>query len=649
MYIVDELGKLLEEYRLYIGMASKGIPEIDLSLLDNHREEVIADLRYALLNHGFFYLKNYDNLLDQNIIDLALDQASRAFRLSQKSKDSITITKSKHFLGYKQEISSNGLKFKETFNFCSCNVSSPKVKGQIYHNIIGQNQYPSEFQNLEKAIDQFFSSLNKLGLTIIRLIFESLSIDQRFASSYIDLGTENQIQQSELQLNHFTGAKPSSRDLTYIAHDNADFLKFLIQPSALHVQDIYGNWIEIPPKPNSIILGVGQLLDCLSSGVCISRNYKATFEPGVTGLSYSPILNLDAKLKPFKLTEELQFEKDQRDELAMKEALNKSSLKEGDIVGEKIFETKIRHNRIVAEIWYPEVLEKLDQQNSSKLDPEKQHHDLVGKIKRLIKIFFALDKAVPLVIKNRTSNAKVLEIIPQVKSFTGFNIGETELLQVAFIWPEAIPLLLNEYNEVLINTDEAKDSFNFKNLSKRASTFEAKAQEWLHKNRDRDDIPALPRSEIRAPLDGPVTKRVKRSILQNSKEKFIPKAVSVETETAKTGMSMLERIRLKERQKLETQKTPEEKYEHFLDGKSKAVLEILISVRPDTPYPLDKLGDLIKNSLTKNPVSEKEAIDVALHLTNKFPEYFTLVKTKDSQILKWKELDREELLSRLKK
>lgn len=627
-------------------MASKAIPVIDLSLLNSQKEELIADLKHALLNHGVLHISNYDDLLDQNVIDLALEQSARGFKVSQQAKDSIHITKSKHFLGYDSEINSKGHMVRETINFCSSG-SSPTSKDQIYYNIVGPNQYPDEASGLKKAIDQFCESLDKLSLIIIRLIFESLSIDQKFVSSYIDLNTKNEAVHSDVQISHYTGEK--SKDLTHIAHENVDFIKFLIQPSTLQVQDIYGNWIDVPPKPNSILLGVGQLLEYLTGGVCVSRNYRVTDKSDSTGLSYSPILNLDSKLTSFNLTEELQTEKDQRDSVAIKDALNKSSLKEGDIVGEKIFEIKIRHNRKVAEIWYPEILTKLDHhQNSSKLDHVKKQHNLESKLNRLVKIFFALDKTIPLVIKNRTSNAKLSETIPQVKSFTGFNIGETDLLQVAYIWPNAIPLLLNEYDEILINTDEAKDAFNFKNLLTRAGTFESKTQVWLRNNKDQYDVPVLPRSQIKAPLDGPTTKRVKKDIIQNSKEKFIPKTISVETKTAKTGMSMLERIRLKERQKLETQKTPEQKYEHFLDGKSKAVLEILISVRPETPYPLDKLGDLIKNSLTKNPVSEKEAIDVALHLTKKFPEYFTLVKTKDSEILKWKELDRQELLSRLK-
>lgn len=633
-------------------MASRAIPEIDLSHLSNYKPDVLAELKHALMNYGFFYLKNYDEMLDQNIIDLLFEQSEKLFKLPDDEKLKIHRNSSKNFLGYSAELNSFDVKIREEINFCSADHEL-NTSLSTYNNIVGPNQYPSqkEVPLLKNSVDQFFYSFNRFSYDIIDLIFQSLSITQDL-SDYIDL-QNRKTTLSETRIGHHIALDNKSKSPNQLieASKECQFLSFLFYKSTLQVQDIYGSWIEVPPKPNTLIVNSGYLLQFLTRNMCVSNNYKIiTSSMDFIGVSFSPFLKLESKLKPFEISEELLFERDQRDSIAKNnESSNSYDFKEGDVIGEKLFFKQIRKNRDIARVWYPEILNRLDQEeNSSKLKMKKQSSDIEQTIKRLNKIFIALNRSVPLLVRTRTSNAKLAEVIPKIQSFTGFTVTEKELLQISYLYLDAVPLLLNEYNELLIDTDKAKDAFNYKNLSERAEFFQASAFEWLQKNKSQDDVPILSRSDIEKPTAGPSRKRLKTEVLKNPKEKYTPKPKSEKEETKKTGMSLLERIRMKDREKMKNYETPEQKYVHFLDGKLKAVLEILLALRPDTPYPLEKLSELIKNSLTKSPISEEEAKDIAIHLTKRFPDQFTSVDLKDSQVLTWKELDREELLSRLK-
>lgn len=631
-------------------MASKTIPEVDLSLLITHKIEILKELKHALINYGFFYLKNYDDLLDQNIIELLFEQSAKVFQLPEEEKQKFSLDHSKHFVGYDTTSNEYDLEAAEEMSLCSTN-DILNTNSYTYNNVLGPNQYPSQSKVplFKRSTDQFFEAFSGFACIVTDLILQSLSIDNKEFSKYFDSSNKSSVH-SELKIRHQLPPKSKAKSSSQLieSHKEYEFLKFLFHQTPLQAQDLYDTWIDIPPKPNTIVVSSGQLLEFLTNGVCISNNFKVlSTSSESTIVSFSPFLNLDSKLKPLHISEDLLYERDRREKLHSNSNI-KSDLKDGDITGEKIFYSKIRNHRKAAQHWYPEILRKQDIQDQyAKLRLKKESTDLEKTVKRLNKIFYALDKSVPLVIRNRTSNANINEVYPKIKSFTGFSVTDDDLLKILYLYRDAVPLILNDYNELMIDTDKAKDAFNYKSLLKRAEAFSSLSSNWLQENKHQDDVPTLSRNDIEKPDEGPIRKRSKIEVLKNSKEKYVIKQKSENVETAKSGMSLLERIRMKEREKMENYKTPEEKYENFLDGKLKAALEILFTLRPDTSYTLEKLSELFQNSFTKSPVSEQEAKDIAVHLTQKFPDIFKSAETKDTTILKWNELDRGELLARL--
>ena len=76
------------------------LPVLDFSLTDDQADkpEFIGQLRHALLNVGFLYLKNHT--VPQHVMDDLVAYIPRFFDLPQETKDKIAVVNSPHFLGY---------------------------------------------------------------------------------------------------------------------------------------------------------------------------------------------------------------------------------------------------------------------------------------------------------------------------------------------------------------------------------------------------------------------------------------------------------------------------------------------------------------------------------------------------------------------
>jgi len=83
-------------------MAFQEIPILDLSLArdEESKPELLRQLRDALLNVGFLYIKNAG--IDQELYDCVCNEGIRFFDLPQEDKLKIEMKNANSFLGYSQ-------------------------------------------------------------------------------------------------------------------------------------------------------------------------------------------------------------------------------------------------------------------------------------------------------------------------------------------------------------------------------------------------------------------------------------------------------------------------------------------------------------------------------------------------------------------
>lgn len=96
------------------------VPILDYSLLSNEADRAIfiSQLRNALINVGFLYLKNHP--VPQDVVDRLISYIPRLFDLSQEAKDKIKMANSEHFLGYSRlgtELTKGQVDQREQFDF----------------------------------------------------------------------------------------------------------------------------------------------------------------------------------------------------------------------------------------------------------------------------------------------------------------------------------------------------------------------------------------------------------------------------------------------------------------------------------------------------------------------------------------------------
>ena len=90
-------------------MSFESIPVLDLSLADDPatKPELLEQLRDALLNVGFLYIKNTG--IEQEVFDRVSEECVRFFeQLPEEEKLRIEMKNQKSFLGYSR-VSSNGI------------------------------------------------------------------------------------------------------------------------------------------------------------------------------------------------------------------------------------------------------------------------------------------------------------------------------------------------------------------------------------------------------------------------------------------------------------------------------------------------------------------------------------------------------------
>lgn len=121
------------------------IPILDYSLVSSSqpgdREAFINQLRHALINVGFLYLKNHS--VPQSIVDRLIGSIPKLFDLPQEAKDKIRMENSQHFLGYSRlgtELTKGQVDQREQYDFGTTHKCRWQKGDPDYYRLWGECQ-----------------------------------------------------------------------------------------------------------------------------------------------------------------------------------------------------------------------------------------------------------------------------------------------------------------------------------------------------------------------------------------------------------------------------------------------------------------------------------------------------------------------------
>lgn len=277
--------------------------------------------------------------------------------------------------------------------------------------------------------------------------------------------------------------------------------------------------------------------------------------------------------------------------------------------------------------------------------------------------FRAIDNALNLYYANHTSDPSLEEILKSASGLLSKRVTLTSILVILGIYPGAYVL---KHNHKVIGTSEylillPNDLQLFNGMIvKRSNEFETRLLQWIQEYPEAD---ALPSASIVSLTSLTPSRRTSPSkitklstTLKNDSSKFKFKAKDeVQQQTLNNGLTLLERIRLKEKQKNEgPQDTKETKYTRYLDGKLGMVYDIMFQTYSQDnasakTYGLRKFSEIIRDSL-RYPMSIEEISDVVHRLETTLGQERIKILTRGGvTVIKINDLNRSKDLELIKK
>ncbi|KIK60337.1 hypothetical protein GYMLUDRAFT_43637 [Collybiopsis luxurians FD-317 M1] len=349
----------------------ESIPTLDYSLaLDKEtKPKFIAQLRDVMINVGFLYLENTP--VDKDIVsDLKL-QIPKLFALPQDLKDSLRMANSPHFLGYSRlgaELTKGAVDYREQFDFGTPCVSCFKPGDPDYWNIYGPSQYPSEDQlpGFKRLHETYLTQLHSLSSNFLQLVSEALGLpSDTLDRFYTSSGRMHLTKIVKYPVQQFSQQGVG-------AHYDGSMITFLLQASedhnGLQAQNLRGDWINVPPKPNTFVINFGRSLEFVTQGVVRATSHRVLAPPPEAKTPRYSVpffysgMDLEARVDGAALENLLPPEilklRDERGTLPTTESINYSEYA-SDVAGKVYLIGRAKSHPDVAERHYPDLFKEL--------------------------------------------------------------------------------------------------------------------------------------------------------------------------------------------------------------------------------------------------------------------------------------------------
>jgi isopenicillin N synthase-like dioxygenase len=347
----------------------QSIPTLDYSLTahPDTRAKFVAQLQDVIINVGFLYLENTP--VDKDLISNLKAQIPRLFALPQEEKDSIRMANSPHFLGYSRlgaELTKGTVDHREQFDFGTPCESRFKPGDPNYYNIYGPSQYPSEEQlpGFKNLMETYLTQLQALASDFLRLISEAVGLPPNTLDQFYL--TNNRMHLSKIVQ---YPVQPNSQQGVG-AHYDAAMVTFLLQASEEHrglqAQNLRGDWIDVPPKPNTFVINFGRSLEFVTQGVIRATSHRVLAPPldSKTPRYSLPFfysgMDLDVRVDEsvLNMPPEILKLRDERGVLPATESINYPEYAH-EVVGKVYLIGRSKSHPDVAERHYPDLFKQL--------------------------------------------------------------------------------------------------------------------------------------------------------------------------------------------------------------------------------------------------------------------------------------------------
>ncbi|MER9707494.1 isopenicillin N synthase family oxygenase [Mesorhizobium sp. M0204] len=275
------------------------IPLVDIGpLLDGTNKKAVAsEIRWALSNAGFMYVKNHG--IPQDLIDSVFHVSREFFYLPLSQKTLLHIKNSDlAFRGYTEPFGENTdpgktKDLKECFDF---GPERSVFEGPFF----GPNQWPSNWPEFRELTYGYHQRMVDLAKKLLQGIALSLDLSE----SYFENFMRNPISVQRL-LHYPPQSGHVSEDMIGIgAHTDYGNLTILAQDDVggLQVLNRDGDWVQGTPIHGTFIINIGDLIQRLTNDVYLANMHRVVNSSGRERYSVPFFIDpdFDAIIEPLK-------------------------------------------------------------------------------------------------------------------------------------------------------------------------------------------------------------------------------------------------------------------------------------------------------------------------------------------------------------
>ncbi|NSY40554.1 isopenicillin N synthase family oxygenase [Leisingera sp. ANG59] len=267
------------------------IPVIDISALNTGGSlfEVAKDIRWALINAGFFYVKNHG--VPEAVVNGAFDETRRFFDLPLQDKMDLHISKSGLALRGYIEIFGENTDPAKTKDLKECFDIGPECPvGE--DPFFGPNLWPAARPEFERAVYGYHQEMKGLAQRLMRAIAVSLELEADFFAPRMQNPItiqrllhyppqEGRIDESVMGI----GAHTDYGSLTILAQDDV---------GGLQVMNRDGQWVEGPPIAGTFVINIGDLIQRLTNDLYLANLHRVVNASGRERYSIPFFIDADA-------------------------------------------------------------------------------------------------------------------------------------------------------------------------------------------------------------------------------------------------------------------------------------------------------------------------------------------------------------------
>jgi len=266
------------------------VPVLDYNLISKDKPSFLRQLRHALIHVGFLYLQHPP--VTSSTLSALLDEIPKIFALPQAEKDAIVMRNNPHFLGYTsfgREFTKGKEDQREQFDFATPYECPWKPGHPDYRKLWGPAQWPPErlLPSFRHAVESYLAQVEALSFEFVGLIADALLLPPGALDPYFE---QKGKMQHRCKLVKYPPVPEDSSNQGVGPHFDAGFLTFLLQASnhrGLQVQNFAGEWIDVPPLPDTFVVNIGKGLETLTSGVTLATSHRVLSPPQGSTPRYS--------------------------------------------------------------------------------------------------------------------------------------------------------------------------------------------------------------------------------------------------------------------------------------------------------------------------------------------------------------------------